>query len=45
MMLKTLFGLLVSTRKEALYALLVLGGISKTASNDVGYIYAVEIMP
>jgi hypothetical protein len=24
---------------------LVLGGISKTGTNDVGYIYAIEIMP
>ena len=39
------FGLFVASQKSVLYALLILGGISKAGSNDVGYIYATEIMP
>ena len=41
----TYLGLLKASRIEVLYCLLVLGGISKTGTSDVGYIYAVEIMP
>lgn len=38
-------GLLVSTSKVMLYALVVLGGVSETGRYYVAYVYAVEILP
>ena len=41
----TVVGLLISTSKAVLYALLVVGGVSEAGRCYVGYVYAVEIMP
>ena len=41
----TVVGLIMATKLNTLYALLVLGGISETGRYYVAYVYAVEIMP
>jgi hypothetical protein len=40
----TVIGLIMATKLNYLYALLILGGISETGRYYVAYIYAVEIM-
>jgi MFS family permease len=41
----TVIGLMASTNKNVMYAMLFLGGISETGRYYVAYVYAVEIMP
>jgi MFS family permease len=45
MYILTVQGLLFSTNKNVMYALLFLGGVSETGRYYVAYVYAVEIAP